>query len=133
LVNFVVKKFFVGRWKLKFEKGLEMKQKLMVLYSLILIGIVWATAWASLRGNVFDGAVQLWAIPWGRATFFDTYFAFLTIYLWMASREKTWASRVLWFVLVMALGNIAIASYMLLRLARLGDKDPLKELLLGKK
>ena len=36
--------------------------------------------------------------------------------MWIAYRERTWAGRIIWFVLLMGLGNIAIAAYMLIRL-----------------
>ena len=109
-----------------------MKTKLMILYSVILAAIVSVTAWASLaEGNVLAATARLWDIPWARATFFDTYFAFTTIWLWMAYREKKWPLRILWFVLVMTLGNIAVASYMLIQLARLSPEAKVKDLLLG--
>jgi len=64
-------------------------------------------------------------------TLYDAYFAFLTFYLWVAYREKSFAARAVWFVLIMLLGNFAIASYMLLQLHRLGSGASVKTLLTG--
>jgi len=110
-----------------------MKKGLLILYAVIWIAILTVTVWAGSQSNVLDATVQLWNMPWGRATFFDTYFAFTTIWLWMAYREKTWLSRGIWFVLVMSLGNIAVAAYMLWALVHLGPKAKPQDLLLRKK
>ncbi len=110
-----------------------MKKTLILYYALVFLVMAAVTTWASLTGNVWEGAVQVWALPWGRATFFDTYFAFLTFYLWVAYREKSWVNRVLWFILILALGNLAIAAYMLWRLSKLPADGTFAELLTGKK
>jgi hypothetical protein len=111
-----------------------MKTKLILFYALIWIAIVSVTTWASFAGgNVLDATVQLWNMPWGRATFFDTYFAFTTIWLWMAYREKTWVSRIAWFFLVMTLGNIAVSAYMLWNLLKLKPNATVQDFLIGKK
>jgi hypothetical protein len=43
----------------------------------------------------------------------------LTFYVWVFYKEPRWAPRLLWFVAIMALGNIAMSAYMLLQLFRL--------------
>ena len=53
---------------------------------------------------------ELWPDPWFRATMADTYFAFLTIFLWVCYKEKSIVARVLWFLGIMILGNFAIAA-----------------------
>ena len=55
------------------------------------------------------------------ATLFDTYWGFLCHFLplWLAYKEATWLSRVLWFACVMLLGNIAMALYCLIQLWRI--------------
>ncbi|HVM33146.1 MAG TPA: DUF1475 family protein [bacterium] len=110
-----------------------MKRALILYYILVFLVMTAVTTWASLTGNVLEGAAQVWALPWGRATFFDTYFAFLTFYLWVAYREKHWAGRVTWFLLIMALGNLAIAAYLIWRLAQLPARGTLADLLTGPK
>jgi hypothetical protein len=110
-----------------------MKTRLILFYTVIWIAIVAVTVWAGSQSNVLDATAQLWNMPWGRATFFDTYFAFTTIWLWMAYREKTWVGRTVWFVLVMTLGNIAVAAYMIWNLLKLKPKATVQDFLVGKK
>ena len=79
------------------------------------------TTIASLDRGVFEAGADLWSDPWFRATLADAYFGFLAVYLWIAYKERSWGRRVLWFVLLMLLGNIAIAVYVLIQLFRLPD------------
>ncbi|HEV7666973.1 MAG TPA: DUF1475 family protein [Thermoanaerobaculia bacterium] len=96
-----------------------MKRLLIAFWSVVLIAMIWVTTWASLDRNVLLGAANLWHDPWGRATLFDTYFAFLAVWVWIAWRERTPLRSVVWLVLLFALGNIAIALYFLAALLRL--------------
>jgi len=80
--------------------------------------------------------VSLWsawpgfvASPWAVATLWDAYFGFLTFYIWVAWRERSPVSRVVWFILIMCLGNIAMSGYMLIQLARLKPYDSIETLL----
>jgi|LauGreDrversion4_2_1035121.scaffolds.fasta_scaffold1366848_2 hypothetical protein len=82
-----------------------------LFFSLILLAMLAVTSWASLEKNVFDGFSYLFAERWGIATLFDTYFSFTLLYLWIAFREKSWAARLSWLVLVLSLGTIAISGY----------------------
>ncbi len=92
---------------------------LILLFSAIFAAMLWVTITASLDRNVLDAAGDIWRDPWGKATLFDAYFGFLTVYLWIAWRERSVAARVVWFVLLMCLGNFAIAGYVLAALIRL--------------
>lgn len=66
-----------------------------------------------------------WATsPWACATLFDAYFGFLTFFVWVCFKEtKVWV-KVLWFVLIMMLGNIAMSGYVLIQLFRLKAEEP---------
>jgi hypothetical protein len=108
-----------------------MKTKLIFLYGFILAVMIAVNVWASFAGgNVIPAGAVIWNLPWGRATFFDTIFGFLTFWLWTAYQEKNWFRRILWFVLIMGLGNIAIAAYMLIKLYRLKPNSGIRDLLL---
>ena len=100
-----------------------MTRALQLFFGAILAGMLWVTVTASLDENVLTAAARLWEEPWFRATLADAYFGFLTVYVWIAYREPTWGRRALWFVLLMGLGNIAIAIYALIQLARLGPGE----------
>jgi Protein of unknown function (DUF1475) len=103
---------------------------LKLLFGGILVAMLAVTTWASLDRSVFE-AGNLLEDPWGVATLADAYFGFVTFYAWLAWRERRLAPRVLWFVLIMCLGNMAMASYMLWRLYTLPAGAGVSELLLG--
>lgn len=84
---------------------------LRLLFAVVLASMLAVTTWASAQ-------VPLWAIPravgahpWFLATLADTYWAFLMFYLWLAWREPSALARALWFLAIVLLGNIAMASY----------------------
>ena len=84
-----------------------------ILFSAMLVAILSVTLWASAESNVMAGFQYLFASRWGIATLFDTYFGFLTIYLWMAYKEPAPVKRVLWFFAVIGFGTIAISAFIL--------------------
>lgn len=101
-----------------------MKTFLKCCFSAVLVAMVWVTVQASQDRSLWVAAPEIWNDPWGMATLFDAYFAFLTVYLWMAYREPTLWRRLLWLVLVLTLGNFAIAAYFLIALWRLPASAP---------
>lgn len=66
---------------------------------------------------------------WFQATLVDTYLAFLTFYCWVFYKESKWISKIIWFFLIIGLGNIAIAGYMLIQLWKARDGSAEKILL----
>jgi hypothetical protein len=104
---------------------------LKLIFFGVLVGMLVVTIRASLDRSVFD-AGEVVRDPWGLATLVDAYFGFLTFYLWVAYKERTALRRSLWFVLIMALGNIAMAIYMLIQLYRLPEGAGIERLLLRK-
>ena len=107
-----------------------MKSFLTAAFLAVLALMTWVTVVASADRGVLTAAAEIWRDPWGRATLFDTYFAFLTVYLWMAYRERGVIPRVLWLIGVLLLGNFAIAAYFLRALHRLGPDRPWTDLFL---
>jgi uncharacterized protein DUF1475 len=112
-----------------------MKKLLVVLFLGIIVTMIVVTGLASVKRPLWDSAVEFhWrSSPWSVATLFDAYFGFLTFYLWVAYKERTAAARVVWFILIMALGNMAMSAYLLLQLSRLRTGQPLEALLLRAK
>ena len=96
-----------------------MRRILLAIFSLILGAMLYVTVTASLAEGVFRAGARLWPDLWFRATLADAYFGFLAVFVWIAWRERSTAVRIGWFVLLMTLGNIAIAAYFLIALARL--------------
>jgi hypothetical protein len=103
---------------------------LRVLFFAILLAMLAVTAMASLDQGVLEAAAELWPEPWFKATLADAYFGFVTVFVWIAYKETTLGKRILWFVLLMALGNIAISVYVLIELFRLEPGDDVTQLLL---
>lgn len=91
------------------------KTILSLLFLIILAAMLWVTLWASQYESVFN-AGQVWDDPWSRATLFDAYFGFVTFFCYVAWRECRLVTKIIWFVLIMALGNIAMSLYILLQL-----------------
>jgi uncharacterized protein DUF1475 len=109
-----------------------MKKFFVVLFAGIIVTMLVVTRLASLKRPLWDSAVEFhWATsPWSVATLFDAYFGFLTFYVWVAYKERKAAARVVWFILIMALGNMAMSAYMLLQLSKLRSGHGLEALLL---
>lgn len=102
---------------------------LKVFYTLVLAVMTVVTVRATLDRGVMEALHALTPDLWFQATLCDTYFAFLTIWFWMAYKERTWAGRFAWFAAVMVLGNFAIAAYVLIQLFRLKPGDSLENIL----
>jgi len=96
-----------------------------------LVVMISVTLWASLQASLLDPAVRAAfnAQPWAIATLFDAYCGFLTFYVWVAYRERGAGVKILWLVLILLLGNIAMSLYVLLQLFRLKPGEPLASLL----
>lgn len=107
-----------------------MRNALIVLFSGILLAMIAVTALASLERSLFEAGRELLRDGWFRATLCDAYFGFLTFYVWVAYKERSAWGRTFWFALIVFLGNIAMAVYMLIQLVRLPRGAPLSALLL---
>jgi len=84
------------------------------------------TSWASTQqavyqwGGLTTGPDRYWTL----ATLLDAYFGFITFYVWVYYKELRTLPKVLWFIAIMLLGNMAMAAYVLLQLLRLpSDSD----------
>jgi len=94
----------------------RMKTVLKLLFAFIFVFMVVLTVRTSLRVSLWAAIPAFAANPWAVATLYDAYFGFLTFFCWVAWRERSLGIKVLWFVLIMALGNIAMSAYVLLQL-----------------
>jgi hypothetical protein len=107
------------------------KRRLQILFAFIGLSLAAFTAWVATRQSMFEwGGLttapdNLWAI----ATLIDAYYGFLTFYVWVLWKETRAVPRALWFVAIMALGNIAMSAHLLRQLARLETADSLATLL----
>lgn len=97
------------------------------LFIIILVSMLAVTTWASLHTPLFSIPREVISHPWFIATLFDAYWAFIAFYVWIAWKEQSASARGLWFITVIALGNIAMAAYMLRELFRVPAGGPLAE------
>lgn len=101
---------------------------------LAIAALIGVSTWASLQIGIGDSIADLLANPaagnnpWLVATLFDAYLGFLWFYAWVLLREPGWAARLLWLVLILGLGNIAMGAYALLALRSLPAGAPLQVL-----
>jgi len=102
---------------------------LKLLFGSIFLWMTVTTVRTSLGASLWAAWPSYAANPWAVATLYDAYFGFLTFYVWVAYKESSARSRVLWFVAIMGLGNIAISLYMLIQLMRLQPDEPAEAIL----
>ena len=105
-----------------------MKLLLKLLFAFILVFMLVVTVRTSLQVSLWNAWGSFGGNPWAMATLYDAYFGFVTFFCWVAWRERSMGVRVLWFVLIMALGNMAMAGYVLLQLFGLKPEEGVAEL-----
>ncbi len=91
---------------------------LRILFTVVLVSMLGVTGWASMQCALWDTPRAVATHPWFIATLFDTYWAFLTFYCWVAYKERGWIARIGWLLGILLLGNIAMAIYLLIQLFR---------------
>jgi Protein of unknown function (DUF1475) len=106
-----------------------MKLSLQLLFGAIFIWMVVAT----IRSSLSMGLIEAWpsyaANPWAVATLYDAYCGFITFYVWVLYKERSHWARLMWFLLIMGLGNIAMSLYVLIQLSRLKPGQPVESIL----
>ena len=102
---------------------------LKALFALILLAMLFVTIAASIEQNLFEAVGNMWPNWWFKATLADAYFGFITFFVWVAYKELRLWRRMIWFALIMLLGNLAIPAYMLLELYKLQAGDTIETLL----
>ncbi|MDB6119267.1 MAG: hypothetical protein JWO08_3048 [Verrucomicrobiaceae bacterium] len=103
---------------------------LRFLFTLVLVSMLWVTSWATMQCALWDTPRAVATHPWFIATMFDTYWGFITFYCWLAYKERSWVAKILWFIAVMLLGNIAMSIYILIQLFRVPATARLEDVLL---
>lgn len=93
------------------------------LFILILVSMVMVAGWASLACPLFAIPSAVLAHPWFITTLMDAYWAFITFFVWVAWKERGGLARVLWFMAVVLLGNMAMAAYFLRELWSIRTAD----------
>ncbi len=113
-----------------------MKTALTVFAVLAFAGLVGVSIWATGHQSIAPAIADLIAHPtagnnpWFVATLFDAYFGFLWFWLWVAYTQTGWVGRLFWLVLILLLGNMAMAAYVLIRLWQLPAGASIEQFLL---
>ena len=115
------------------------QRNLWLLFILIFVSMIIVTSWAGSVQPVWEwtGLKQPPNHAWTIATLFDTYFGFITFYTWVVYKESRWLPRILWFLAIMLLGNMAMSVYVMkelwaLRARQTQHSDPVAALLTHK-
>ncbi|KAB2645553.1 MAG: DUF1475 domain-containing protein [Verrucomicrobia bacterium] len=106
---------------------------LRIAFGLVLLAMLGVTTWASTFVALWEMPREVATHPWFIATLFDTYFAFLTFWAWVAYKETTALARTGWLLAILLLGNIAMAIYLLRELFRVPADARLETVLLRRK
>lgn len=96
-----------------------------------MVGVsVWASSVIGIGTSIEDLFTNPTAgnNPWLVATLFDAYFGFLWFWIWIVFRETSAAISLLWLALLLCLGNIAMAVYVLLALRKLPGNAAIESL-----
>jgi len=100
-----------------------MKAFLRILFGLIFVFMTVMTVRTSMQVSLWSAWSSFAASPWSMATLYDAYCGFLTFFCWVAWRERSLGIKILWFVLIMTLGNIAMSLYVLIQLSGLKSEE----------
>ena len=101
---------------------------LKVIFCLLFVWMCYVVITTSMQSNLFKEWNFLGGIPWMRATLWDFYTNVLVIFVWVCYKEKNWALKILWLLLLVCLGSIASCAFVLIQLFRLKPGEGLKEL-----
>ena len=113
---------------------MNIRALLQILFAAILLSLLAYTSWASTQQPVWEwqglvaGPDRWWTI----ATLIDAYYGFLIFFVWVCFKERGLLARVLWFLAIMALGNMATAGYLLWQLYKLPPGAPVSDILIAR-
>ena len=102
---------------------------LKILFSAVFVFMTYSVITTSMQSNLFKEWDYLAGIPWMKATIYDFYANALLIMIWVAYKETNLWSKIIWIILLAALGSIATAGYVLLQLFKLKKGEGIRELL----
>ena len=102
----------------------------MLVTAAIFIIMLVITGTAAKQMSIPEAWPSYAANPWAVATLYDAYSGFLIYWMWVAYRERSTATRVVWFILIMVLGNIATSAYLFWQLKQLRTGEPIENALI---
>jgi hypothetical protein len=110
-----------------------MRTALKLIAAAIFVCMMAVTIRSSLAASIPAVWDNYAANPWAVATLWDAYCGFTIFYCWVFYKERSTVARVVWFVLIMGLGNIATSAYLLIQLFGLRDGEPVEAILVKRR
>jgi hypothetical protein len=96
---------------------------------MVLITMIVSTTMASIEQPIWSAGSFL-EEPWGIAALLDAYYGFFFFYMWVLYKSPGFLPRLLWFIAIMLLGNMAMAVYFFLQTLKVKPGDPIEKLTL---
>ncbi|MFW5895089.1 MAG: DUF1475 family protein [Bacillota bacterium] len=84
-----------------------------------------------INGDFFEDGSELMQNPWGIVSLVDLYAGFTLFAIWIAYRENSLLSKIVWIVALMVFGFFVGSLYVLYALHT--SDDDLKKVLMGQK
>jgi len=78
-------------------------------------GLIAGIVWAIPSGSVVNAMIAMGRTPWGAVTLVDLYVGFAIAYGWILVVERRTWPRLGWLVLMLSLGNLATALFVMSR------------------
>jgi Protein of unknown function (DUF1475) len=100
---------------------------LKLFFTLLFLWMCYVVISTSIQSNLFKQWDFLGSIPWMRATLWDFYANVTVIFFWLCYKEKNIVLKIVWLLLLVALGSIASCAYVLIQLFKLKPEEGLKE------
>ncbi len=97
-----------------------------VIAVLIMAAVI---AFGFVSGDFTSEGSQIWGLAWGQVTLVDLYVGLAIFGVWVAVRQRGIFTTGLWWLVLVVLGNLAAAIYLLWAAFTSGD---FRELLLGR-
>lgn len=95
---------------------MRLHKKWVLLLALIYTAVITIfLTWASLDTSIFLLPKNLTSAPWFITTCVDAWMGLFIITLWTWCFERTWPKRLVWFALIMGLGNVGVGLYLIKR------------------
>ena len=109
-----------------------MKNSLIALFTITCVWIIYVVIDTSLKSNLFTEWDYLASIPWMRATLWDFYANILVLLTWVYYKERSIMAKVVWTVLFVCLGSIAVTAYVVIQLLKMKSSDSIESVLVRK-
>ena len=98
--------------------------------SILLLAIIVVMIYAGSHENMFKLPSIITGNIWFQASLWDVYTGLVVVYCWIFYKLNALTSRILWFILLIVLGNIATCGFVLWQILLLPKEATLKDLLI---